>query len=150
MKDLDRYRGDRSGPIVRVIRACLLPRPLADQRELRIRTALLQKMSDSARGRPLKRLSGDVRILDANTGDVLDSVSVSKALNDSTVGVAGTAAFASTVASMNGRTANPMTPDVNYQSSHKESIDKALRACIETSVLALIKRVDLSANSSGQ
>ena len=88
----------------------------------------------------------DVRILDANTGDVLDSVSVSKALSDSSVGVGGTAAFASTVASMNGRSANPMIPDVNYQSSHKESVDKALRACIETSVLALIKRVDLSAN----
>jgi hypothetical protein len=59
------------------------------------------------------------------------------------VGVGGTAAFASTVASMNGRNANPMTPDVNYQSSHKESIDKALRSCIETSVLELIKRVDM-------
>jgi hypothetical protein len=67
-------------------------------------------------------------------------------LSDSSVGVGGTAAFASTVASMNGRSANPMIPDVNYQSSHKESVDKALRACIETSVLALIKRVDLSAN----
>ena len=43
-----------------------------------------------------------------------------------------------------------MTPDVNYQVSHKESVDKALRACIETSVLALIKRVDLSANATAQ
>jgi len=88
----------------------------------------------------------DVRILDANTGDVLDSVSVSKVLSDTSVGVGGTAAFASTVASMSGRNANPMTPDVNYQSSHRESVDKALRACIETSVLALIKRTDLSPN----
>jgi hypothetical protein len=47
---------------------------------------------------------------------------------------------------MTGHTASPLTPDVNYQSSHKESVDKALRACIETAVLALIKRVDLGAN----
>jgi hypothetical protein len=57
---------------------------------------------------------------------------------------------ASTLASMSGHASNPLTPDVNYQSSHKESVDKALRACIETSVLALIKRVDLSANTSAQ
>jgi curli biogenesis system outer membrane secretion channel CsgG len=88
----------------------------------------------------------DVRILDAETGDVLDSLSVSKALHDSSVGVGGTAALAGTLASMSGHSANPLTPDVNYQSSHKESIDKALRACIDTAVLALIKRVDLGAN----
>jgi hypothetical protein len=67
-------------------------------------------------------------------------------LNDSTVGVGGTAALASTLASMTGHTASPLTPDVSYQQSHKESVDKALRACIETAVLALIKRVDLAAN----
>jgi hypothetical protein len=39
-----------------------------------------------------------------------------------------------------------MTPDVNYQASHRESVDKALRSCIETAVLALIKRVDMSGN----
>jgi curli biogenesis system outer membrane secretion channel CsgG len=94
-------------------------------------------------GKNKDTIAVDVRILDANTGDVLDSVSVSKVLNDSMVGVGGTAAFANTVASMSGHNANPMTPDVNYQSSHKESIDKALRSCIETSVLELIKRVDM-------
>jgi curli biogenesis system outer membrane secretion channel CsgG len=88
----------------------------------------------------------DVRILDADTGDVLDSVSVSKALSDTAVGVGGTAAFANTVASMSGHSASPMTPDVNYQASHRESVDKALRSCIETAVLALIKRVDMSGN----
>ena len=94
-------------------------------------------------GKNKDTIAVDVRILDANTGDVLDSVSVSKVLNDSMVGVGGTAAFANTVASMSGHNANPMTPDVSYQSSHKESIDKALRSCIETSVLELIKRVDM-------
>jgi curli biogenesis system outer membrane secretion channel CsgG len=96
-------------------------------------------------GKNKDTIAVDVRILDANTGDVLDSVSVSKVLNDSSVGVGGTAAFAGTVASMTGHNASPLTPDVGFRSTHKESVDKALRACIETSVLALIKRVDLAA-----
>jgi curli biogenesis system outer membrane secretion channel CsgG len=86
----------------------------------------------------------DVRIIDADTGDVLDSVSVSKAIDAAGVGVGGTAGFVGTLASMTGHTASPLTPDVNVQSSHKEGVDRALRACIETSVLALIKRLDLS------
>jgi curli biogenesis system outer membrane secretion channel CsgG len=94
-------------------------------------------------GKNKDTIAVDVRILDANTGDVLDSVSVSKVLNDSSVGVGGTAAFASTVASMSGHSTGPLTPDLNYQGSHKESVDKALRACIETSVLTLIKRVGI-------
>ena len=85
----------------------------------------------------------DVRIVDADTGDVLDSVSVTKDVQGTSAGVGGTAAFVSTLASLRGRVANPLTPDVNYQSSHQQSVDKALRACIETSVLALIKKVDL-------
>jgi curli biogenesis system outer membrane secretion channel CsgG len=87
----------------------------------------------------------DVRILDANTGDVLDSVAVSKAIDASAAGVSGTAGLVGTLASMTGHTASPLTPDINLQTSHKEGVDRALRACIETSVLALIKRVDLSA-----
>ena len=85
----------------------------------------------------------DVRIVDADNGDVLDSVSVTKELSDTSASVGGTAAFVGTLASLRGRVANPLTPDVNYQSSHQESVDKALRACIEASVMALIKRVNL-------
>jgi curli biogenesis system outer membrane secretion channel CsgG len=97
-------------------------------------------------GKNKDTLAIDVRILDAETGDVLDSVSVSKVLNSSNAAVSGTAALAGTLASMSGRSINPLTPDVNLQSSHKEAVDKALRACIETAVLALIKHVDMSAN----
>ncbi|HEY4215258.1 MAG TPA: CsgG/HfaB family protein [Steroidobacteraceae bacterium] len=87
-------------------------------------------------------LAIDVRILDAATGDVLDSVSVSKALKDTSAGIGGTAAFANTIASMRGKSASALTPDVQLQTAHKESVDKALRACIETAVLALIQRVE--------
>jgi curli biogenesis system outer membrane secretion channel CsgG len=101
-------------------------------------------------GKNKDTIAVDIRILDANTGDVLDSVSVSKVLNDSNAGIGGTAAFANSIASLSGRSASPLTPDVNYQTAHKESVDKALRACIETSVLALIKRVDLTAGAAAQ
>ncbi len=84
----------------------------------------------------------DVRILDADTGDVLDSVSVRKALNSSNVAVSGTGALLSTLASLRGKAANPLTPDVGYQGSHKASVDQALRACIQGSVLALVQHIN--------
>jgi curli biogenesis system outer membrane secretion channel CsgG len=94
------------------------------------------------------KIAIDVRIVDAETGDVLDSVDVSKVLNDSTAGIGGTAALANAVASMHGRTASPLTPDINYQSSHKDSVNQALRACIETAVLELAKRVAQSTQNA--
>lgn len=99
-------------------------------------------------GKTQDTIAVDVRILDADTGDILDSVSVSKVLDNSTVGVSGTAALANTISSMHRGAGSPLTPDLSYQSAHKESIDKALRACFETSVLALVKRVDLVASTT--
>ena len=87
----------------------------------------------------------DVRIVDASTGDVLDSVDVSKILNDTSSGISGTAALANAIAGMRGRQASPLTPDVNYQSSHKDSVSRALRACIEAAVVELAKRVSANA-----
>lgn len=84
----------------------------------------------------------DVRILDAATGDILDSVAVHEALSDSSVGVAGTAALAQTLAAMSGRDLNPLTPDVNMQSSHSDSVDRALRSCMEKAVLELVKHIE--------
>jgi curli biogenesis system outer membrane secretion channel CsgG len=99
------------------------------------------------RGKNKDAIAIDVRIVDANTGDVLDAVDVNKPIDGSSAGVSGTAALASSIASMTGHTANPLTPDVNYQSSHKDGIDAALRACIEAAVLALIQRVELTEDS---
>jgi curli biogenesis system outer membrane secretion channel CsgG len=90
----------------------------------------------------------DVRILDAESGDVLDSVTVRRALKGSTTSVSGAASLLSTIASMHGHAVNPLTPDVNYQGSHQESVDRALRACIEASVLEIVKRVNPAALGS--
>src|SRR5262249_11168928 len=53
----------------------------------------------------------DVRIVDANTGDVLDSIDVRKVLNDTSSGISGTAALVGAVAAMRGRQASPFVPD---------------------------------------
>jgi curli biogenesis system outer membrane secretion channel CsgG len=99
------------------------------------------------RGKNKDAIAIDVRIVDANTGDVLDAVDVNKPIDGSSAGISGTAALASSIASMTGHSANPLTPDVNYQSSHKDGVDAALRACIEAAVLALIQRVELTEDS---
>jgi hypothetical protein len=49
---------------------------------------------------------------------------------------------------MHGRQASPLTPDVNYQSSHKDSVNHALRACIEAAVVELAKRVSANAQDA--
>jgi curli production assembly/transport component CsgG len=86
----------------------------------------------------------DVRVVDANTGDILDSIDVSKVLNDTSSGIGGTAALVGAVAAMRGRQVSPFVPDVNVQNSHKESVNQALRACLEAAVLELVRRVSAS------
>lgn len=83
----------------------------------------------------------DVRILDADTGDVLDSVTIRKVIKSKGAALGGTAAFASTVGALFGKSVPALTPDVNLQTAHKEGVDKALRACIDASVMELIKRL---------
>jgi curli biogenesis system outer membrane secretion channel CsgG len=92
----------------------------------------------------------DVRIIDADTSDVLDAVSVRRPIKSSTSNVSGTAALMGTIASMKGRTASPLTPDLSTQSSQREGVDKVVRAAIETAVLQLIKRLDLSTDTVAQ
>ena len=97
-------------------------------------------------GKTKDTIAIDVRILDAASGDVLDSVAVSKVLKGTSASIGGTAALVSTVAAMRGETASELTPDVNVGTAHKDGSDQALRDCIETAVLDLIKRVQAAAN----
>lgn len=90
-------------------------------------------------------ISVDVRILDADSGDVLDSVTVSRPVKGSSIGISGTAALASTIAAARGGSASPFTPDVSTQSTNQSGIDATVRGCIEDAVLELAKRVDLPA-----
>jgi len=94
------------------------------------------------------RIAIDVRIVDAQTGEVLDSVDVSHTLHDTTSSVNGTLALASTIAALHGHNASPFVPDVSTQNSHKDSVGQALRACIEASVQEIARRLAAPADAS--
>ena len=96
-------------------------------------------------GRSHDSVAVDVRILDADTGDVLDAVNVRLPLKNSSGDISGTAALAGTLASMSGRNVNALTPDVSAQSSKRDGVDQVVRTAIETAVLQLVKRIDLPA-----
>lgn len=81
----------------------------------------------------------DVRVLDADSGMVLDSVAVSKKVEASGKRVAGIGNLAQSVAGLTGASI-PLDPNASFATSHNEGIDRALRACIETAVLELARR----------
>jgi curli biogenesis system outer membrane secretion channel CsgG len=92
-------------------------------------------------------LALDVRILDAGTGEVLDSVSVRKELTGRGAGISGTGSLIGTLAAMSGRTASPLIPDVSYQQANNDSVDGALRACINAAVLQLVRSIPAAADA---
>ena len=82
----------------------------------------------------------DVRIVDAQTGLVVDAINVEKTLESSNSAISGVGGLLSKVTSMAGRTL-PVDVDAQHQSSHKEGVDRAVRACMEAAVAALVKRL---------
>ncbi|MDT8273284.1 MAG: CsgG/HfaB family protein [Desulfomonilia bacterium] len=77
----------------------------------------------------------DVRVVDANTGVVLDAVNVRKPVKQSGLSAKGVGSFAQkfTKKSLGGA-------DASVAHESKEGIDQALRACIEQAVYELVKR----------
>ena len=98
----------------------------------------------------------DVRIVDAETGIVIDAVNVRKKIESKSAIVSGVGKLAqslfasklkstaldalNTVNAVNA--VNQLNPDANVKSSRKEGVDKALRSCIETCVYELAKRLE--------
>ncbi len=81
----------------------------------------------------------DVRIVDAQTGLVLDSVNVRKKIVTKGGGVSGMGRLAQSIAGLSGKSV-PLSPDANFKAVRKEGVDKALRSCIEAAVYELIVR----------
>ncbi len=81
----------------------------------------------------------DIRIIDAESGLVLDSVNVRKALEDSKKSVSGLGRLAQSIAALSGKNI-PLDPDARVSHSKKEGIDRALRSCIEAAVYEITKR----------
>lgn len=81
----------------------------------------------------------DVRIVDAATGDIVDVVTVKKALASDSVGVSGVGNLVGTVLAKKGKSTT-YVPDVQLQQQRKESLDVALRAVIDQAVVELAGR----------
>ena len=77
----------------------------------------------------------DVRVVDANTGVVLDAVNVRKPVKQGGFSAKGIGSFAQkfTKKSLSGA-------DVSVAHESKDGIDRALRSCIEQAVYELVKR----------
>ena len=82
----------------------------------------------------------DVRIVDAQTGLVLDAVNVVKKLEAATTNVSGVGSLLNSVAALRGKNL-PVPVDVESRTSRKESVDRALRSCIEVAVADLARRL---------
>ncbi|MEI9904116.1 MAG: CsgG/HfaB family protein [Asticcacaulis sp.] len=83
-------------------------------------------------------ISIDVRIIDADSGDVLDAVDVSQAVEGKRAGVQGVGNMLNNVShGALGR----FGIDADAQSGHTDSVDRAVRSAIEGSVLELVKRM---------
>jgi curli biogenesis system outer membrane secretion channel CsgG len=84
-------------------------------------------------GRNKDVLAIDVRVIDARTGDVLDSVTVRKAVKSTSSSVSGVGSLLSEVMAQHGES-SPYTPDVSASNAKKDSLDIALRDAIGVAV----------------
>jgi curli biogenesis system outer membrane secretion channel CsgG len=82
----------------------------------------------------------DVRIVDVASGLVVDSVNVRKKIESSSTSVSGLGKLAQSLFARAGKEM-PVNADADVKTTHKESVDAALRACIDTAVLELAKRM---------
>lgn len=81
----------------------------------------------------------DVRIVDAETGLVLDSVNVRKNIESGSKGISGIGKLAQSIAALKGKHID-LNPDAQGRLTRKEGVDRALRACIEAAVYEIVKR----------
>ena len=86
----------------------------------------------------------DVSIVDANTGDVVDAISVRKRLKGAARSVGGIGALINRVRAEKGKGGVAYSPEVQHQSTRKDNFDAVLREAIEEAVHELAKRFDAS------
>ena len=90
----------------------------------------------------------DVSIVDANTGDVVDAISVRKRLKGAARSVGGIGALVNRFRAEKGKGGVAYSPEVQHQSTSKDSFDAVLREAIEDAVYELAKRFDTSVADS--
>ena len=91
-------------------------------------------------GKSADEIGLDVRIVDVQSGLVVDAVNVVKSIEASTSNVSGVGNLLGSLRSLGGKTM-PINVDAESRSSRKEGVDRALRACIEVAVAELARRL---------
>lgn len=81
----------------------------------------------------------DVRVVDAQTGLVVDAVNVVKEIEASSTNVSGIGSLLGSLSGLRGRNL-PVPVDGESRSNRKEGVDRALRSCIEVAVAELARR----------
>jgi curli biogenesis system outer membrane secretion channel CsgG len=82
----------------------------------------------------------DVRIVDAQSGLVVDAVNVVKKVEAASTNVSGVGSLLNQVSGLRGRNL-PLPVDAETRSSRKEGVDRALRECIQVAVAELARRL---------
>lgn len=91
-------------------------------------------------GKSADAIGLDVRIVDVQSGLVVDAVNVVKAIEASTSNVSGVGNLLGALRGLSGKTM-PISLDAESRSSRKEGVDRALRSCIEVAVAELARRL---------
>jgi len=91
-------------------------------------------------GKSADAIGLDVRIVDVQSGLVVDAVNTVKTLESSTSQVSGVGNLLGNLRALQGKTMK-VDVDADHRSSRKESVDRALRACIEVAVAELARRL---------
>ncbi len=95
---------------------------------------------DISRGSAKDSIGMDVRIIDSASGLVVDAVNVTKEIAAGSTSVSGWGKALNSVLSWGGKSM-PVELDGDMKSSRKESVDRALRSCMEAAVVELAKRI---------
>jgi curli biogenesis system outer membrane secretion channel CsgG len=82
----------------------------------------------------------DVRIVDVQNGLVVDAVNTVKSIEASASNVSGVGSLLGALRGLKGKTM-PVNVDADHRSTRKESVDQAVRACIEVAVGELARRL---------
>jgi curli biogenesis system outer membrane secretion channel CsgG len=85
------------------------------------------------------KVTVDVRIVDAGTGDVLDAISYTESLGTRHSSVQG---VGNIIGSLTHGSLGAFTPDASGQTAHTDDYSDALRAAMEGSILALVKDIE--------
>lgn len=86
----------------------------------------------------------DISVVDAHTGDLLDAITVRRELRGTATRVGGIGALVSRVRAASGKGTSPYLPEMQHESTRKDSFDAALRDAIEEAVQQLAARLDRS------